>query len=118
MITGKLNLAVLTHVEMEVNGKSGKVKGIFIPYDANHIFQSDKGARNLDILAFEMKEKKDYATHIIKQSLPKDIRDNMSEEERKNTPILGNMNFDFQVGETSNNASEGTVFTPTDNFPF
>ena len=35
MITGSINLAALTHVEMEVKGKNGQVKGVFIPLEVN-----------------------------------------------------------------------------------
>jgi hypothetical protein len=119
MITSKLNLAALKHVKMEVNGKSGKVQGIFIPIEANKFFQWKDGAVYLDLVGFEMKEAKDYATHIVKQSFSKDVREKMGEEEMKALPILGNHNAStFSQKETVSDAGEGKVFEPTSDLPF
>ena len=118
MITGKINLSALKHVEMEAQGQSGKVKGMFIPYEANHIFVSEKGSKFVDLIFFEMKEKKDYATHMIKQSFPKDVRDAMSDEEKKSTPILGNLNMNESRSSEQSGAASSQVFTPTDDLPF
>lgn len=128
MITGKLNLAALTHVEMEMEGQNGKVLGMFIPYDVNHVFKAEKsGARNIDIVAFDLKEpqtNKDgrvSATHMVKQSLPKDVREAMSDEEKRLQPIFGNLNTSQGSGATTDasvNPTPDKTFTPKDKLPF
>ena len=88
-VTQKINLAALKHVEMELKSKDGStVKGMFIPYEANHVFVSDKGGRNIDLISFEYKEKKEWGTHMTKQSLPKDVREKMTDEEKNAMPIF------------------------------
>lgn len=122
MITGRLNLAALTHVKMECPGKNGLVKGIFIPLEINNLFEGkeDKGGNiYIDIVAFEMKDKKDYATHIVKQSLSKEKREAMTKEQLDAMPILGNLkSVESAPVEANNNPNPGQVFTPTNDLPF
>jgi hypothetical protein len=122
MITGSINLTALKHVKMEAQGQNGVVKGIFIPIEANMLGSSEKqpDAVYLNIVAFEMKEKKDYATHIVKQSFKKDFMDTLSKEEKEALPILGNLKSGG--GNTStdavSDAGAGKEFAPTDKLPF
>lgn len=121
MITGSLNLSGLKHVMMDKKGKSGMVKGIFIPLEANHLQENDKNSNvYFPLVAFEMKEAKDYATHIVKQSLPKEVREAMSQEEKNEMPILGNLKTSNGApSEANNNASEETfVADGDDDLPF
>ena len=120
MITGKLNLAALIHVKMEVNGKQGKTAGIFLPIKNNSLFEGKEGAVYLDIVGFEYKEPKDFATHMIKQSFSKEALGKMSDEEKKALPILGNVKVgDGGHKDAVNDAEPGKVFDPTiDNLPF
>ena len=119
LITGSINLAALTHVKMEVKGKSGQVKGVFIPLDVNKIQEHEKGGVFLNVVGFEMKEEKDWATHIVKQSLSKEVREKMSKEELEAMPILGNLKAsDDQPTAVNNNAAEEKTFTPEDDLLF
>lgn len=45
------------------------------------------------MVGFELKEKKADRkdTHLVKQNLPKEIFDAMTDEQKRETPILGNM---------------------------
>lgn len=118
MITGKINLQALTHVKMEMKGKNGQVAGIFIPFEKNHIHVGEKGCY-LDLVAFEMKEPKNGSTHIVKQSLPKTVRDAQTKEEKDAMPILGNLNAaGAPNNDVSNDAGDGKVFSPDDDLPF
>lgn len=109
MIKLGINLSELKHVIMTKKGQSGDVKGIFIPLEVNHLEQNEKnGNVYLNMVAFEMKEPKDWADHIIKQSLPKEVREAMTDEEKKNEPILGNL----KTGE--NAVSSGAVSVEVD----
>ena len=90
-ISGKLNLMQLKAAIRRMDGKNGPIDCIVIPIEANHLFQGDKGIY-LDLIAFESKTKNDAIkdTHLVKQSLPKEILDAMTEDEKKAMPILGN----------------------------
>lgn len=45
----------------------------------------------LDLSAFALREPKYDQTHLVKQSLPKEVREKMSKEELDAMPILGGM---------------------------
>jgi len=101
MITGKINLAALTHAK--VKSKKG-ADCIMIPIEANKLFLAEKsGAVYLDLVAFDMKEPKEYSTHIIKQSLSKEDRESMSKEDQNAMPILGNLNASTGDHRAANN---------------
>ena len=121
MIGGKLNLAKLTHVLMTKKGKDDKdVKCIVIPIQENNLFEDKEVNVYLDLIAFDLKNPKDNQTHLVKQSLPKEVREAMSEEERNNMPIIGSLNTDMGGGggAADNAAGKGVVLTEDDNLPF
>lgn len=91
-ISTKINLAALKNAAIIKSGKNKDVDCILIPIEQNHLFKSEKGAIYLDLQGFELKERKSDSkdTHLVKQSLPKDVRDAMSDEEKRGMPILGN----------------------------
>lgn len=82
---------------ISIKGKKESKKGVFIPIEDNNIFVSagdnDKAkSLYIDLVAFETKNVGKYGdTHMIKQSLGKDEQSNMSEDEKRAMPILGNM---------------------------
>lgn len=119
MITGKLNLAALLHVKMEVDGQNGKVKGLFIPIANNSLFEGKEGAVYLDLVGFEYKEPKEYATHMLKQSFTKETRDKMTDDERQKLPIIGNLKVsDGNPKDTVANPDPETTYTPKKQLPF
>jgi len=118
IVTGSLNLSALKHIKMKAKGQNGEVDGLFIPIKANKLFASEKGNTYLNLVAFEMKEKKDYGTHIVKQSLNKEEREKMTDEEKREMPILGNLNVDNSPAETSNDEGDGKTFKQDDEVPF
>ena len=120
-LTSKINLAALKHVMMEQKGQSGMVKGVFIPIEANHLFQSEKtGAVYLDMISFDLKEVKNDQSHLTKQSLPKAVREAMSKEDQNEMPIIGsvNVNFGGGGGEANGNAAAGVTVGEDDVLPF
>jgi len=86
----KLNLQNLHCACRFEKGVAGPVECLIIPLEKNHLFKGEKGIY-LDMSAFELKEKKDNQTHLVKQQLPKDIFKAMTDEQKKATPILGNV---------------------------
>ncbi len=86
----KLNLTQLKFARRMMNGKNGQVDCLVIPIKDNNLFIGEKGIY-LDITGFEIKkqgESKD--THLLKQSLPKDVYESLSEDQKKAIPIIGN----------------------------
>jgi len=121
MITGSVNLAALKYVLMEKKGKEGKqVKGMFIPITQNHLQEHESGGIYLNLVAFDMKEPKDWATHIVKQSLKKEVREAMSDEEQKAIPILGNLKAGSSEPQAQDNKASDEVFDAEgdDDLPF
>jgi hypothetical protein len=111
----KLNLQNLKCACRFEKSKSGLVECLIIPLEQNYLFKGEKGIY-LDLSAFELKEVKDKKTHLIKQQFPKDIFKAMSDEEKKNTPILG----DVSTWEHTEAApvSNGEPLNPEDDLPF
>jgi len=105
MIVGKINLAKLTHVITKKKNKAGDViEGIFIPIEMNHLFKSDKGNVFMDLVAFDSVNEEYKQTHAIKLSIPKDVRDKMTDEEKNATPFIGHLNANPRSGESEPNA--------------
>ena len=90
-ISIKINLRQLKSAVREMRGKSGMVECLVIPIEQNHLFEGEQGIY-LDCVAYELKEKKADRkdTHAIKQSLPKDVYERISESERNEMPFIGN----------------------------
>jgi hypothetical protein len=91
-ISAKINLRQLQSAVRTMKGKSGDIECVVIPIAANNLVKGEKGVY-LDLIGFELKEKigdrKD--THLVKQSLPKEAMEKMSDEQKHAMPILGNM---------------------------
>lgn len=90
-LTTKLNLAGLKHSRKLINGKSGQIDCLIIPIKENHLFIGEKGGLYLDLQHHEIKKPKEKQTdsHLVKQSLPKDVYEKMTDQERQEKPILG-----------------------------
>jgi len=91
-ISTKVNLAGLKNAAIIKSGKNKDVDCILIPIEQNHLFKSEKGAVYLDLQGFEYKSQKADSkdTHLVKQSLPKEVFEKMTDDEKKAMPILGN----------------------------
>ena len=119
MVGGKINLAKLHHVLQMQKGKTGEVECLVIPIEKNNLFKGKDGNVYLDIVGFDLKDTSKGDTHLIKQSLPKDIRDKMSKEELEAMPILGNLNVNLgSGGGTPNTPSPGVTLGAEDELPF
>lgn len=107
----KLNLLKFTNAGVcSVKGRGKTLKCVVIPIEDNHIFVSKDSETNkpkaayIDMTAWELSNPKYEDTHMVKQSFPKEVREQISEEERKNQPILGSMkplSFDRQNGAST-----------------
>lgn len=103
-----------------VTPKGGEV--MVIPIEKNHLFKSEKGNVYLDLMAWELKNKladsKD--THLVKQSFKKEYLDSLTEEQRRELPILGNAAvWDGERGEAAPaNVMSGKVAEGLNDLPF
>lgn len=74
-----------------LQGKTVIKRCLIIPVDdCDGIFVGEKGCY-LNMTAIEMREARYANTHCIMESLPKEQREAMSENERNGLPILGGM---------------------------
>ena len=121
-ISTKINLAALKNAAIITSGKNKDVDCLLIPIAQNNLFRSEKGAVYLDLIGFETPtdKRKGKDTHLVKQSLSKDLQDKMSEEEKKAMPILGNHIDWDQSGESSSERveSSATIVADVDDLPF
>ena len=106
----KLNLLKLKRAGiMQIQGRSEVLRCLVIPIEENNIFVSTDDnnrpkAAYLDLTAWALQNPKYDETHMIKQSLPKEVRDKMTDEEKKSMPILGGMrpvSFEVQNAATT-----------------
>lgn len=83
----KLNSAFMRSIK----GKTETKRCLIIPVDDNpSMYLGTKGCY-LNLEAWETREQKYDDTHFVKPSLPKEVREAMTEEQRNAVPILGNM---------------------------
>lgn len=122
MITLKLNLTALKHALMK-SAKDEKETLLCIPIKANELYKSEKGNVYLDIVGFEFDDKSDKKykdTHLLKQSFSKERLSEMTEEEKKAHPILGNARVSGAgaYSEPEPNAQSQDVADGVNDLPF
>lgn len=88
----KVNLTQLTGAFLkELTGRTATKRCIIIPVDDNpSMYVGDKGVY-LHISAFANENSQYGDTHMLKPNLPKEVREQMTDEQRRSQPILGNM---------------------------
>jgi hypothetical protein len=119
MITIKLNLMQYKAAIMKVKNKSGvEVDCVAIPIDLNFLYRGEKGVY-ADFVAFEIKDKKSDSkdTHLVKQSMPKEVLEKMSKEDRNELPIFGNLRVWDERAE-SEPTSPVAPISETDKLPW
>ena len=117
--SASINLLALKNVKMEVKGKSGMVKGIFIPIEINHLEVRDKDKTPKLNIKFNIvpTPDKDQDGFIAQQGLKKWSEMTDQEKEVK-LPILGNIK-EWGASDGVNNQVSTETFTPeSDDLPF
>lgn len=81
---------------LNIKWRSETKRCLVVPIEDNHLFESvnedgSPKAVYLDLNAFALREPKYEQTHIVKQSLPKEVRESMTKEQLDAMPILGGM---------------------------
>ena len=94
---GKLNLLKLKRAGiMQIQGRTKVLRCLVIPVEDNNILvttdeNNHPKAAYIDLTAWELKNPKYDETHMVKQSLPKEVREKMTDEKKKAMPILGGL---------------------------
>lgn len=109
-----VNSGVLTII-----GRSETKRCLVVPIEDNHLFESvnedgSPKAVYLDLNAFALREPKYEQTHIVKQSLPKDVRESMTKEQLDAMPILGGMKLLVNPSANAATASNVPFAQPTE----
>lgn len=87
----KLNLKKLVNTGvMNVKGQTSAKRCVVIPIDDNFIYEGQNGNLYLNLRAVTLKNPQED-THFIKMEVPKAAYEKMTDEHRKNIPIIGNM---------------------------
>jgi hypothetical protein len=104
-----------------LKGKTETKRCLVIPINDAQLFLGEKGVY-LNLTAIEMREERYGDTHVLKQSLPKDVYQAMTDEERNAQPILGSLKplepapaKQMQVTQTTDAA---TAVEEPDDLPF
>lgn len=89
--------------ELVIDGQ--KKKGVFIPIEDNNLFVSQKSnSIYLDMTAYTVKNDKYGQSHILKQKMGGVAWRNMTEDERRNIPIVGSLQQDEERQPNTNNS--------------
>lgn len=99
----RVNLAALKHAVQEMDGANGKIEVLVIPVAANHLYRGEKGLY-LDLAAWAIAEPKHEDTHMLKQSLPKEVAEKMTKDEKYAMNIFGGVK-PFKGGGGSSEAA-------------
>jgi hypothetical protein len=123
-LSGSIALTKLQHVVMEKKGKSGMIKGLFVPLDANMLSIDDKGAVYMPVNVKVRSEADQYGQHgFVSKTIDSKIYKTLDEagkaKAKELSPILGNIK-DFNIGSSNDNdgAMASGVVSEEDDLPF
>lgn len=75
---------------MSLTGKTGTKRCIVIPIEDNHLVEGEKGVY-ANFVGWETDKLTDNRTHMVKQSFNKDVFEKMTDDDKKNQPIFGDI---------------------------
>lgn len=84
----KLPGAKLLRIRKDQNSEPQEC--IVIPVSDAKLFKGKKGVY-MDLIGIKLQNPQYQQTHFVKQNLDKETYDAMTEDQRKNTPIIGNI---------------------------
>ena len=117
--SGSIALTKLKSVEMEMNGQSGKVRGIFIPYDANYIEQKDGAAYlSVSVRVHDSPDKFDQEGFIAHKASTKHYKAEEDKTVFDKLPILGNFRSFSNTKNDTAGVVDDEVYTPDSDLPF
>lgn len=133
ILTGQIALNRLFHVMLEKKGKTGMVKGIFIPIEQNCLEVNEYETRDGKVtdlvmpvrVIYNPEQNANKQNGFIAKSLPtaiyKEKKDSegFQEFQKKQQPILGNIkDWDSAPAPVDNNVGEKETYSDEDDLPF
>lgn len=73
-----------------IQGRTAKKRCLCIPIEDAHLYEGEKGVY-LNLNMWVSKDSKYGDSHYLTQNLSKEVRDAMTDEQKKSQPILGNV---------------------------
>lgn len=73
-----------------IQGKTAKKRCLCIPIEDAHLYEGEKGVY-LSLNMWATKDSKYGDSHYLTLNLPKEVRESMTDEQKKAIPILGNV---------------------------
>ena len=123
-LSGSIALTKLQHVIMEKKGKSGMIRGLFIPINANLLTEKD-GAVYMPVNVNFKPEADQYGQNgfiskTIDSKIWKDLDEAGKEDAKKLSPILGNIKdwSGSSASDASGAASAPVNADDDDDLPF
>ena len=97
------------------NQEGKPVKCLVLPIEENSLFQGDRGGIYASFVCWENGKLKDGKTHLVKQSLPRERRQAMTEQQLRDLPVFGSMK-PMQAGQPAAQVQEYTAAGEADTF--
>jgi hypothetical protein len=124
--TGSIALSKLKHVILEKKGKSGMIKGIFIPLEANRLVEGKDNAVYMNLRGTLRDEQDSYKNNGFLAYSPdfgkkwSEMTEAEKEESKEMSPILGNLKTweNSGGGNDSSGAASTDVLDEDDDLPF
>lgn len=127
--SGSIALSKLKHVLMERKGKSGMVKGIFIPIEANKLVEGkdNNGAVYMNINGKLVSEEDNYGNNGFISYRPNmgkkwsELTEAEKEASKELSPILGNIKVWGNGGggaDDNSGAASNSTLSDDDDLPF
>lgn len=121
-LSGSIALTKLQHVIMEKKGKSGMVKGLFIPINANLLTEKDGAVYMAVNVKFKSEQdqygQNGFISKTTESKIWKELDDAGKEAAKALSPILGNLKDFSGGGNDSAGAASATVLDESDDLPF
>lgn len=117
-LTGSIELTKYKSVILKQKGKSGEIKGVFIPLEANHLEEKDGRVFSNIRLVVRDEQDKYGQNGFISKGIPKEVyQANKDDKEalRELQPILGNIK-DWSSGASQ--SEPAVVVEDGDSLPF
>ena len=112
----KIDLLKIKHsgIANLTNKKKEKIKCLVIKLDNEDLYIGEKGIY-LSLTGYAVEDSKFNQTHILKINYDKEFFDKMSDEEKKNNPIIGNIK-EFEKKEMSETLKD--IINSEEDLPF
>ena len=118
----RINLAAFNSAGVaRLQGRTGIKKCLIIPIEENFLYEGNKGVY-ADFVGWRNEKLSGSDTHLIKQSLSKEVRETLSNEERMALPTFGSVRpmqvSEIESNETSQDFANANIVDDNADLPF